>query len=235
MKNFLTLLSSCAHLNDWSIIASWIEDGRTRGSNLMSFDAPAPCWNQPNSNIRVQHQNFLITRSMTFLTVVYTLSGEGVQSIWSKSPMTRKTFSTAAVFALKVRSRFLIVSILSSDLPLVLARSKSLRTISSSGQEKNIDVAVLKLFEHIFSQASRFSRLRGKPSITKYLEPPFSNEASIAVFSRPQVISEGTSFPSLMMSLISFPTADPLRVLSALNKSPVERWVNPKSLATFAH
>mmetsp|Transcript_8803 Transcript_8803/g.23825 ORF Transcript_8803/g.23825 Transcript_8803/m.23825 type:complete len:209 (-) Transcript_8803:730-1356(-) len=111
--------------------------------------------------------------------------------------LTVLTFPSPSYFSMtgmdcsvKVIKRFLMLSRLSSDLPLVLPRSSKRPSSTSSGQSKKST----KLHEVTFSsKSSPWSRARGKPSM-RYLSPSFT----MAFFRRLMVISLGTIFPSRM-------------------------------------
>jgi len=100
--------------------------------------------------------------------------------------------------------------------------------MTSSGQSKKSTKS--QSYPAVRSHASRFSLLRGNPSIRNVLFP----ESFIAPKSRFTVTSLGTIWPCLIISATMLPSALP-DFMCARSKSPALRCVNPKSRTMFAH
>mmetsp|Transcript_8623 Transcript_8623/g.23068 ORF Transcript_8623/g.23068 Transcript_8623/m.23068 type:complete len:217 (-) Transcript_8623:31-681(-) len=81
-----------------------------------------------------------------------------------------------------------------------------------------------------FSNASRFSALRGKPSMRNFVFP----DSSIAFLSSPMVTLLGTIFPSAIIALTMFPSSVP-DLTCARSRSPAERCTTPNSSTSLAH
>mmetsp|Transcript_10846 Transcript_10846/g.50006 ORF Transcript_10846/g.50006 Transcript_10846/m.50006 type:complete len:224 (-) Transcript_10846:194-865(-) len=127
-----------------------------------------------------------------------------------------------------VLNLFLIDSMLSSVRPDVSPRPSSLRSITSSGQSKNSTKS--QSYPAVTSHASRFSLLRGKPSM-RNLDLP---ESAIASSNRRTVTTDGTICPFLIISATMLPSSLPL-FMCARRRSPAERWTKPKSLTMLEH
>mmetsp|Transcript_7520 Transcript_7520/g.12778 ORF Transcript_7520/g.12778 Transcript_7520/m.12778 type:complete len:200 (+) Transcript_7520:1144-1743(+) len=119
---------------------------------------------------------------------------------------------------------------LSSVRPLVLPRSSSRSSMTSSGQSYTRTPATCKLSSTVCCQPDRLLVLRGKPSTRKRL-PPL---ASMAAASNLTVTSTGTILPSLMYSSMSCPRGDP-ELRSARNKSPADKCTYPCASTILLH
>ena len=117
-----------------------------------------------------------------------------------------------------------MLSMLSSLLPLVFPRSRSLSVITSwlhsRWRMKGRSILSFISCYHL----ERFSTFLGNPSIRNL--PPSKPAFCIAFSRRPTVISLGTIFPSLMLFSMIYPYWDPCVFRSSRSKSPAERWTN---------
>mmetsp|Transcript_24919 Transcript_24919/g.78899 ORF Transcript_24919/g.78899 Transcript_24919/m.78899 type:complete len:231 (-) Transcript_24919:850-1542(-) len=130
------------------------------------------------------------------------------------------------LLSMNTLKRLRIVSMLSSARPSLRPSSRS--SITFSGQsKKSTPVQSMPISR---SQASRFSWLRGKPSMRNlsFLA------AAMAPLSSPTVTSLGTICPCFIISATALPSAVPL-LTCARRRSPAERCVYPKSRTMLAH
>mmetsp|Transcript_21361 Transcript_21361/g.59294 ORF Transcript_21361/g.59294 Transcript_21361/m.59294 type:complete len:277 (+) Transcript_21361:139-969(+) len=123
--------------------------------------------------------------------------------------------------------RFLMVSMLSSARPSL--RPRSLFSMTSSGQSKKMMKSQSR--PQTFSNASRFSALRGNPSI-RNLVLPLDFMASCR---SPTVTSEGTICPCCIISATLLPSGVP-DLTWARRRSPALKWATSgNSLTILAH
>mmetsp|Transcript_31617 Transcript_31617/g.57503 ORF Transcript_31617/g.57503 Transcript_31617/m.57503 type:complete len:285 (-) Transcript_31617:2324-3178(-) len=142
--------------------------------------------------------NMLLSISFisTSCTFSQTFSTSCLESIRRMIPSRPNLSATGMDSFSKVLKRFLMDSKLSSARPLVFPRSRSLASITSSGQSKKRQHFTSTLLPRISSQPFKLSKLLGKPSM-RYL-PSSQPRTSMACWRSCTVISTGTSFPSLM-------------------------------------
>ena len=133
--------------------------------------------------------------------------------------------------SLNTCSLFLMVSSLSSDLPLVFPLLSSLLTNSCSSQSKKSTDFKSAHLAIIFSHTSMFYWPRGKPS-NKYLPPKLFR--SIFYWISLTISSLDTSWPWLIFASIYFPRGE-ADFTSSRKRSPVDKWRKPYFLTRTVH
>lgn len=147
------------------------------------------------------------------------------------NPGLSNCFVTGFVSLLKTSNLFLMVSTLSSLLPLVLPRASNLYCIACYEHQKYIIFLKSKSAPTISFHLSIFSWFLGKPSIKIV---PWFPCLYIAFLINCMSKSLGTSLPYFKQSAIKS-AYSPSFFCYSLKRSPVETWKNPKVYLSLSH
>jgi len=145
-----------------------------------------------------------------------------------------KNSTVGKVSALNVSNLNFILSTLSSLLPEYLARDNIRFSSTSYGHSNYIIWGSMQSLPNISYHPSILFNDLGNPSSKKFILPSWPITSYIAFFSNVTVISLGTNWPAVIYFSIVSAVCPPF-FLSALNRSPVDKCVQPNWFLDNSH